>query len=170
MKDDEGKRFGEQVRNLVGDAMQDASGEGGHWNEEGFWVWGSNLNAQPPHEGREMDEKIENMQSIELPFRASVDYEDGDASRPRDGQFIGSGRLHCPICGNERVDLRPAPALIDITDERTEARLDFSCNEGYGHSITLEVAAVAPGEIIWVLTATDDAYDMRETLKHEQQD
>jgi hypothetical protein len=108
-----------------------------------------------------MEERIENMQSIELPFKASVDYEDGDASRPRIGQFVGSGILHCPICGNKEVELRPVPVA-----KGAGARLGFYCSEGYGHSITLEVSEGVPGEVIWALTATDDALDMRATRKH----
>ncbi len=108
-----------------------------------------------------MVEGIENMQSIELLFRASVDYVDGDGSRPMIGQFVGSGRLQCPICGNEDVKIF-SPRPLGAGEPRM--RLWFSCREGYGHATELAISqGPAPGEVIWSLTGTDDAYDMRDS-------
>ncbi len=107
-----------------------------------------------------MVEGIENMQSIDLPFRASVDYADGDASRPMIGQFVGWGRLQCPICGNKEVELlSPGPI-----DEGAGVKLWFVCHEGYGHAVSLEIGpGPTPGEVIWILTGTDDAHDIRDS-------
>ncbi len=114
-----------------------------------------------------MVEGIENMRSIDLPFRASVDYVDGDGSRPMLGQFVGSGRLQCPICGNKEVELRP-PRVVD---DGAGVKLWFLCHEGYGHAVDLEIGrGPTPGEVIWILTATDDAYDMRELLEQAPTD
>jgi hypothetical protein len=84
------------------------------------------------------------------------------------GQFVGSGWLECPICGNEDVKIF-SPARL--ADGDPGMRLWLSCREGYGHAVSLEIGpGPTPGEVIWVLTATDDAYDMRELLEQAPTD